>query len=163
MRNATQEPLPKRQKRVTRRVADHTISHTSSIMDVINRGLPAWEDRAQAKIDRLQAELDKQRTETNQLQSDKNALQQENLELMKVRVMKCKVCNGQPDRWRKFLCGHMFCEDCKMYHVSPLRILRHLRTGYYWIQYCLSLCRMSEWSPVYVAVLNNNGFIYRKS
>ena len=44
MRNATQEPLPKRQKRhqhVTRRVADNTISHTSSIMVRVS-GLPLF-------------------------------------------------------------------------------------------------------------------------
>ncbi|CAG8902302.1 unnamed protein product [Penicillium egyptiacum] len=48
------------------------------------------------------------------------------------RVLECKICYTQPDRWVTIVCGHMICESCAGNLETPKKcpICRERFTGY---------------------------------
>lgn len=66
------------------------------------------------EVENLDQEVEKLQKKVQELES-KLLLQedQHKEELSRIRILKCCICDEQPDRWYARACGHLICEACE--------------------------------------------------
>ena len=75
----------------------------------------AFEELRKAVSHKMQRLQEKNRVLRDELRQERERHQKTQEELSKQRerrVLECKACYMQPDRWVTILCGHMVCEVC---------------------------------------------------
>lgn len=120
--NAEADPTPSRKRRRTETKEPSALDDAfGGLRKALDREIQLLQERNRMLRDELRLER-----EGHQKTQEELSQQRER------RILDCRICYIQPDRWVTILCGHMVCKSCAGNLATPKRcpICRAPFTGY---------------------------------